>query len=487
MCLFKGRPLVAFYFAIPIILTLTLSLDRCCGQLLSSSPSASRFHYETKEFEVPLDHFNYAINESFKIRYLFNDSYVDPQSGHSPLFFYTGNEGDIETFAQNTGFMWELAQKQRACVVFAEHRYYGKSMPFGNMTFNTTQNYGYLSVEQTLEDFVWLITSLQQKFNYGPVIAFGGSYGGMLSAWIRMKYPHVVYGALAASAPVRQFDGLISCDIFARITTSVFATTYKNHTCSQNIRKSWDLFKQLASTEDGKKKLNGAFNFCKPIQSETELKQFTDYLEDVYVNLAMANYPYANDFLNPLPQYPVRQFCSYLQNAETGDKLLKSMRQAIDVYVNFTGTVSCLNYDSAFDPNSIGGAAWDIQTCNQMVMPMCYTEETMFPPREWNFKEYTEQCLSKFHLKPKLNDITVRYGGKNFRDASNIIFSNGLLDPWSGGGVFQTDSPSISIIIIPEGAHHLDLRSTNEKDPPSVLQARERESEIIGKWIAEYH
>lgn len=445
------------------------------------------FKYETKEFEVPLDHFNFAINNPFKLRYLYNDSFVDKANEKTPLFFYTGNEGDIESFAQNTGFMWELAKRYRACIVFAEHRYYGKSLPFGNETFNSTQNYGYLSVEQALEDYALLIGDLQEKYKYNPVIAFGGSYGGMLSAWFRMKYPHLVYGALAASAPIRQFNGMTQCDIFSKITTSVFATAFKNHSCSENIKKSWDLFKQLAATDEGKKKLNTELLLCDPIKGETELEKFMDYLEDVYGSLAMVNYPYSSDFLSPLPGYPVRQFCSYLQNLEMGDALLQSMKKAINVYFNFTGTANCLNYSSAFDSNDIGGAAWDIQTCNQMVMPMCNTKETMFRIKEWNFKKEVEKCKTKFHIEPKLNDITLRYGGQNLRDTSNIIFSNGLLDPWSGGGVLQSDNDKIYIIIIPEGAHHLDLRSSNSKDPASVVQARNTESEIIGKWIQEFH
>lgn len=467
-----------FYSLTILFLIASLQTGYCNGQ---------PFKYETKEFQVPVDHFNFALNQTFKLRYLYNDSYIDKQSGKTPLFFYTGNEGDIESFAQNTGFMWELAKQYRACIVFAEHRYYGKSLPFGNSTFNVTQNYGYLSVEQALEDYALLITDLQDKYKYAPVIVFGGSYGGMLSAWFRMKYPHLVYGALAASAPIKQFNGITGCDIFAKITTSVFATTYKNRTCSANIKKSWDMFKQMASTDEGKKKLSSELLLCDPIKTEADLDKFFDYLEDVYGSLAMVNYPYSNDFLSPLPGYPVRQFCSYLQNLQTGDSLFDSMKKAINVYFNFTGTATCLNYNSAFDPATVGGDAWDIQTCNQMVLPMCNTPDTMFRVKEWNFKKEAEKCMNKFHIEPKLNDITMRYGGRNLRDTSNIIFSNGLLDPWSGGGVLQTDNPKIYIIIIPEGAHHLDLRSSNPKDPASVIQAREQESKIIGQWIAEYH
>lgn len=190
--------------------------------------------------------FNYSKHSIFFFRYLINDSYV--KNKHiSPILFYTGNEGDIELFSANTGFIWEIAPELQGLIVFAEHRYYGKSLPFGNKSYDTPGHLGYLTSEQALADFSDLLNFLNPPVSSvnakrRPVIAFGGSYGGMLSAWFRMKYPHIVTGAIAASAPILQFGDLTPCGVFSQIVTSVFATAYTQD-CANNIQQSWDVIK----------------------------------------------------------------------------------------------------------------------------------------------------------------------------------------------------------------------------------------------------
>ncbi|XP_047103081.1 lysosomal Pro-X carboxypeptidase [Schistocerca piceifrons] len=449
--------------------------------------SCAAYHYEVKRFTVPVDHFSFDNSDTFTIRYLVNNSYWDQKRGS--IFFYTGNEGDIEMFANNSGFIWESAPDFKALIIFAEHRYYGDSLPYGNKSFSDPKYLGYLTSQQALADYVDLIQHIKSKqlsrpFNrQNPVIAFGGSYGGMLAAWIRMKYPHIVSGAIAASAPILQFPGLVPCEAFYRIVTSDFSSESKE--CSNTIRKSWDIIRKLSKTDEGRKWLSTNWTLCKPLQSEADADLLMSWLTDVYTNLAMLDYPYATNFLLPLPAYPIKTMCSKLYNSSLPDKpLLQMLFSGLNVY---TGKEKCLNISVDASPK-LGELGWDFQACTEMVMPMCSNGVTdMFDKVKWNFTSFSQSCYKKWKVYPQADLAIKTYGGKDISTASNIVFSNGLLDPWSSGGVLKNVSETAVAVLIPEGAHHLDLRGSNEADPSSVKWARRFHQRSISSWITQHY
>jgi len=49
----------------------------------------------------------------------------------------------------------------------------------------------------------------------------------------------------------------------------------------------------------------------------------------------------------------------------------------------------------------------------------------------------------------------------------------------------RSPAPSVVSLIVPEGAHHLDLRAADPRDPPSVTKVRRIEAKYIAKWIRE--
>jgi lysosomal Pro-X carboxypeptidase len=159
-----------------------------------SSPVGTATEYF---FQVEINHFttNNTDQPKYAMRYLIDESYVKQGDQNPPILFYCGNEGDVWTFYENSGFMTKtLPTAFNAVVLLGEHRYYGKSLPFGDNSFSA-DNVKYLTVDQTLMDYVKLIEKIKSGnplYKDSPVFAFGGSYGGMLAAWFRMKYPHVI-------------------------------------------------------------------------------------------------------------------------------------------------------------------------------------------------------------------------------------------------------------------------------------------------------
>jgi lysosomal Pro-X carboxypeptidase len=211
--------------------------------------SSKPYHYSVQYFKQTLDHYNFAETRTFQQRYLISkDHWQAPSAGKAagPIFFYTGNEGDITLFAANTGFLWETAVEFNAMVVFAEHRYYGVSLPFGNATYGDVSNLAWMTSEQALSDYAVLLTYLKGSIAGAAntkVISFGGSYGGMLSAWIRQKFPNIVDGAIAASAPVLQFTGVTGPEVFNTVLTNDFSQAGPD--CVPAIRASWGVMSQV--------------------------------------------------------------------------------------------------------------------------------------------------------------------------------------------------------------------------------------------------
>ena len=106
---------------------------------------------------MPIDHFTShgADSPTYPMRYLVDRTYFNAETG--PILFYAGNEGDVWSFFDNSGFMTKtLAERFGALVVFGEHRYFGESMPYGAASFEK-QNLTMLSVEQAMWDYVDLI------------------------------------------------------------------------------------------------------------------------------------------------------------------------------------------------------------------------------------------------------------------------------------------------------------------------------------------
>lgn len=211
--------------------------------------------------------------------------------------------GEDKTTALTTSF-WFVCSFQ---LVFAEHRYYGKSLPFGKETWSnlTSDRLDYLSSEQALADYAVLLNSLKGNLSTSaPVVTFGGSYGGMLSAWFRQKYPSTVVGAISASAPVLQFPGITGPKVFNHIITQDFEEATPGS--SKQIYNSWQVMEKWAENQSTRDQLQQMMQICSSLNRKEDVTStLFNWLSSAYSYLAMADYPYPASFLGPMPGNPI--------------------------------------------------------------------------------------------------------------------------------------------------------------------------------------
>merc|ERR1712023_115185 len=177
----------------------------------------------------------------------------------------------------------EQAEQFNSMTISLEHRFYGSSMPLPS---TATENLYYLTSQQALADAAafqqWLPTVVP-AVNQSRWVVFGGSYSGNLAAWYREKYPHLVAGAIASSAPVHaQLD-------FPEYLETVAASL--GSSCSNQFAVATKSIEQLLDdpTGAGREQLEELFNTCDPIRGSLDAATFLGFITDEVAGIVQYN------------------------------------------------------------------------------------------------------------------------------------------------------------------------------------------------------
>ena len=174
-------------------------------------------------FQQVIDHTNPGA--TFSQRYWQNSSFAQ-DARTAPVILHICGEADCTDgyFLNDSALDW--AKALGAHVVYLEHRYYGESLPYKDMS---NEHMSALSLNNVLEDLAsfqkWIST---QNGWQGKWIVVGGSYSGTISALYRQKHPELVVGALASSAPM-----------ISGIGTDESGDAYENSPGVNNDERSW--------------------------------------------------------------------------------------------------------------------------------------------------------------------------------------------------------------------------------------------------------
>jgi lysosomal Pro-X carboxypeptidase len=430
----------------------------------------------------------------------------------------------------------------------------------------------WLTSEQAMADYAVLIAALKTNLTNPalPWIGFGGSYGmcvracvcvcvcvcacvrvdvfvlgvclhdsvtkavnpfppttagGMLATYFRIKYPYLIDGVIAGSAPIWAFLGLSPAyDAFTyakTMTRDASAAGGATDNCKANFRRAQPRVSQLASSVSGRALLSQAFRTCKPLSSAEEASGLISWAQEPWSFLAMGNFPYASSYLlhgrGLLPPWPVRVACTPLDSSDltTDSALMEAVREAASLYYNYTHKEPCFyngpastmelprarmmprrsvrlaqQQDTRVADDTVSGPSacagdWDYQYCTEMVMPFSQggPDDMFWPLSTFDLDGTAAGCLATWGVKPRAMWSSVALAPSDLSSATNIVFSNGLLDPWHGGGVLRNVSSSVVSLIIANGAHHLDLMFADPADPPDVRAVRAEELRNIQAWI----
>ena len=490
-----------------VIVLLRLALLISVHVVIAGTPRPAQY------FDNQLvDHDDNAAIQFWSQRfYSFGDYFGGP--GHA-IFLVMGGEGNVEP---STGIFYpfvtdHLAKEFGAFVLEAEHRFYGESLPIYDFREQQPDpRIKLLTPKQALQDNMRLLRYTQAKLGcsfdraspkYCPVITVGGSYPGWLSAMARLVFPDVVDMAYSASAPMKFYSQQVQQEEYYNHISNVAEMAHKG--CFQAVQRTLQVLNELLdelTLAADRETIADMLGFCPQTLPQYMLKSHENFSNEVFMmigytfaNLNMANYPPSNNtglyracaiFMNPDTNTTVKVhdfFQSFLPKDPTDCINTRSQLPS-----GMHATISGGDWSGVGD--GLSGESWDFQTCTLLVEAIGFSNGSMFPPREWNLEWMNQHCITRFGVVPEPYKLANEWGFDDLLkvNASRILFTNGLKDGWSVGGIKENISESLLVINFENGAHHSDLTGNGPSptDTDDIKAGFESIKSILGTWLNE--
>ncbi|KAI8331297.1 peptidase S28 [Blakeslea trispora] len=449
--------------------------------------------YGTFYMDMPLDHFaKKGNNVTFRNRYWINTDHYQP---NGPIIFANGGEAAVSNPAYTivNSTMAQLAQKLNGIFIFMEHRFYGSSRPPATGFNYSAEVISKLNTDQALADMAYLLKNVKFTNKEVPsvpetkVIVYGCSYSGNLAAWMKEKYPDLVYAAVASSAPVQaQFDFHQYFDPIIR---------YGRPACIQTIEQAITYIDKI---------LTG-----RSTQAVNELKEMFGvpnlYDDDFASYLSIAISSYWQYGVSATQNQFEEVICKNTFNASTVEENVKSYANFLRPYVkksyceDFSDMTACLDSHNqtsvreqmATNPDT---AAWTYQTCTeygyfQVAAPK---GQPTIVSRKLDLKLFERGCKLFFGKnvpkRPKISKFNKKYEGWNI-GLERILWIDGEYDSWRELSVHSPavdrsfDSDQTLSIIIPKATHCLNYNGITEKTPQYLRDIQELQYTTLKKWL----
>merc|ERR1711939_524543 len=113
----------------------------------------------------------------------------------------------------------------------------------------------------------------------------------------------------------------------------------------------------------------------------------------------------------------------------------------------------CFNTSTSSNNQTASDAAlWNHIYCSEVFQVFGRNGKTdMYWNSPWNATAAQETCWQEFRLWPDTSWVATHFGGWQIaKSTTRILFSNGGLDPWRGGGVQKMLAPEIPAVVIPD-------------------------------------